>query len=142
MDMQASPAELPELQEFLGSFRVRVRRPEGAEALERYPTGRLTELPPKNGDTLAQAVPGPSEPRLQEVLTTMPWDEADLHHQRVQKMTAEATWGDGVLGLDDTGLPTPGQTAVGVARQYSGTLGQGGNGPMAVTCGFTAPQAP
>jgi hypothetical protein len=35
MDVHASPAELPELQEFLGAFRVRFRRPEGRQALER-----------------------------------------------------------------------------------------------------------
>jgi hypothetical protein len=35
MDVHASPAELPELQAFLGAFQVCFRRPEGAEALER-----------------------------------------------------------------------------------------------------------
>jgi hypothetical protein len=68
MDVHASADELPELQGFLGSFRARFRRPEGADALERYTTGLLTELPNKNGDTIAQAVPGTSEQRLQEFL--------------------------------------------------------------------------
>jgi hypothetical protein len=58
MDVHASPAELPELQEFLASFQVRFRRPEGQEALARYTTGLLTELPNKNCDTIAQAAPG------------------------------------------------------------------------------------
>jgi hypothetical protein len=71
MDVHASPAELPELKEFLGAFRVRFRRSEGTEALERYTTGLLTELPNKNCDTMAQAVPGTSEQRLQEFLTNM-----------------------------------------------------------------------
>jgi hypothetical protein len=43
MDVHASPAELPELKEFLGAFQVRFRRPEGADALERYTTGLLTK---------------------------------------------------------------------------------------------------
>jgi hypothetical protein len=75
MDVHASPDELPELKEFLGSFQVRFRRPEGADALERYTTGLLTELPNKNCETIAQAIPGTSEQRLQEFLTNMPWDE-------------------------------------------------------------------
>src|SRR5215472_13643052 len=141
MDVHASPDELPELKEFLGSFRVRFRRPEGAEALERYTTGLLTELPTKNCDTMAQAVPGTSEQRRQEFLTNMPWDEADLNPQRVQKMTAEATLGAGVLVLDDTGFPKQGKTSVGVARQYSGTLGKVGHCQIAVTCCDTDPQA-
>jgi SRSO17 transposase len=141
MDVHASPAELPELQEFLASFQVRFRRPEGREALERYTTGLLTELPNKNCDTIAQAVPGTSEQRLQEFLTNMPWDEEDLNRQRVQKMIAEATLGEGVLVLDDTGFPKQGKTSVGVARQYSGTLGKVGNCQIAVTCCYTDPQA-
>jgi len=71
MDVHASPAALPRLQEFLASFQVRFRRPQGREALERYTTGLLNEVPNKNCDTLAQAVPGTSEQRLQECLTNM-----------------------------------------------------------------------
>ena len=141
MDVHASPAELPELKEFLGAFQVRFRRPEGAQALERSMTGLLTELPNKHGDTSAQAVPGTSAQRLQEFLTNMPWDAEDLNRQRVQKMVAEATLGDGVLVRDDTGLPKQGKASVGVARQDSGTLGKVGNCQIAVTCCDTDPQA-
>jgi SRSO17 transposase len=140
MDVHASPDELPELKEFLGSLQVRFRRPEGQEALQRYTTGLLTELPNKNCDTIAQAVPGTSEQRLQEFLTTMQWDAPDLNCQLVQKMVAEATLGDGVLVLDDTGFPKQGKASVGVARQYSGTLGKVGNCQIAVTCCDTDPQ--
>lgn len=141
MDVHASPDDLPELREFLGNFQVRFRRPEGAEAPERYTTGLLTELPNKNCDTIAQAVPGTSEQRLQEVLTNMQWDEEDLNRQRVQKLTAEATLGDGVLVLDDTGFAKQGKASVGVARQDSGTLGNVGNCQLAVTCCDTDPHA-
>jgi hypothetical protein len=141
MDGHASPDELPELNELLGSFQVRFRRPEGAAALERYTTGLLTELPTQNCDTIAQAVPGTSAQRLQEFLTNMPWDEADLNRQQVQKMVAEATLGDGVLVLDNTGFPKQGKASVGVARQYSGTLGKVGNCQLAVTCCDTELQA-
>src|SRR5262252_9826933 len=109
MDVHASPAELPEVQEFLGAFQVRFRRPEGRDALERDTTGLLTELPTKNGDTIARAVPGTRAQRLQEFLTNRPWDEEDLNRQRVQKMIAEATGGEGVLLIDDTGFPKQGK---------------------------------
>jgi SRSO17 transposase len=141
MDVHASPVELPELREFLGAFQVRFRRPEGRKALERYTTGLLTELPNKNCDTLAQAVPGSSEQRLQEFLTNMQWDEADLNRQRVQKMIAEATRGDGVLVFDDTGFAKQGRASVGVERQYSGTLGKVGNCQIAVTCCYSERRA-
>jgi SRSO17 transposase len=141
MDVHSSPAALPEFQEFLSAFQVRFRRPEGRAALERYTTGLLTELPNKNGDTIAQAVPGTSAQRLQEFLTNMQWDEEDLNRQRVGKMIAEATHGDGVLVFDDTGFPKQGSASVGVARQYSGTLGKVGNCQVAVTCCSTDRQA-
>jgi SRSO17 transposase len=141
MDVHASPAKLPELQEFLGAFQVRFRRPEGRHALERYTTGLLTELPHKNADTMAQAVPGTSAQRVQEFLTNRQWDEEDLNRQRVQKMIAEAGVGDGVLIIDDTGFPKQGTASVGVQRQYSGTLGKVGNCQIAVTCCDSDPQA-
>jgi SRSO17 transposase len=141
MDVHASPEPLPELQTFLGHFQVHFRRPEAKAALERYTAGLLTEVPNKNCDTLAQAVPGTSEQRLQGFLTRMDWDEEDLNHQRVQFLVATATLGDGVLILDDTGFAKQGQASVGVARQYSGTLGKVGNCQVAVTCCYSDPLA-
>jgi hypothetical protein len=134
MDVHASPDLLPELDAFLSTFKLRFRRPEVEAALERYLTGLLTELPNKNCDTMAQAVPGTHEQRLQGFLTTMQWDEEALNRQRVEKMIAAATIGNGVLIFDDTGFAKQGQASVGVARQYSGTLGKVGNCQVAVTC--------
>jgi hypothetical protein len=71
MNVHASPATLPELDKFLSTFHLKFRRSEGEAALERYLTGLLTELPNKNCDTIATAVPGTSEQRLQEFLTKM-----------------------------------------------------------------------
>src|SRR5439155_2622660 len=48
---------------------------------------------------------------------------------------------NGVLLFDDTGFGKQGTASVGVARQYSGTLGTGGNCQVAVTCGYSDPQA-
>jgi hypothetical protein len=141
VDAHAGPAELPELHEFSARVYVRFRRPEGQEALERYTTGLLTEVPNKNRDTLAQGVSGSSDQRWQEFLTTMPWDEEDLKRQRVQKRTAEATRGAVGLMVDDTGLPTQGKTSVGLECQYSGTLDKRGQCQIAVTCSYSDGQA-
>jgi SRSO17 transposase len=141
MDVHASPAALPEVPVLLNTFQVRCRRPEGGQALARYLTGLLTELPNKNGETTAQAIPAPSAQRWQECLTNLPWDEEDLNRQRVQKLMAEGTLGDGVVVVADPGVAKQGKGSVGVARQYAGTLGQGGNCPVAVTCCATDPQA-
>ncbi len=71
----------------------------------------------------------------------MQWGEQDLNRQRVEKLIAEATVGNGVLIFDDTGFEKKGQASVGVARQYSGTLGKVGNCQVAVTCGYADARA-
>ena len=83
MDVHASSAELPEWHAFVGACQVRFRRPEGREPLACYTTGLLTELPEKQGDTIAQAVLGTTAQRLQECLTNRPWEEEDLDRQRI-----------------------------------------------------------
>src|SRR5688572_5082350 len=118
MNVHASPATLPELDKFLSTFHLKFRRSEGEAALERYLTGLLTELPNQNCDTMAAAVPGTSEQRLQEFLTKRPWDEDDLNRQRVHKLITDTTVGNGVLIFDDTGFEKKGIASVGVARQY------------------------
>jgi SRSO17 transposase len=130
----APSTPLPELAEFLAPFHAHFHRSEGAQSLERYLTGLLTEHPHTNCDTLAQVVPGTSEQRLQGLLTTLDWDEDDLNRQRVERRLTLPTEGDGVLSVDDTGFAKQGQCSVGVARQDSGTLGKVGNCQVTVNC--------
>jgi SRSO17 transposase len=132
----APSTALPDLAEFLAPFRVHFQRSEGPQALERYLTGLLTEHPNKNCDTLAQVVPGTSEQRLQGLLTAMVWDEDDLNRQRVERLLTLPTEGDAVLIFDDTGLAKQGQCSVGVARQYSGTLGKTASCQVTVNCHY------
>jgi SRSO17 transposase len=132
-----APSEpLPALDQFLRPFHVHFCRSEATHALERYLTGMLTEHPNKNCDTLAAVVPGTSEQSLQGLLTVMAWDEDDLNRQRVQAMLALPSEGDAALLFDDTGFPKQGKASVGVARQYSGTLGKVGNCQVAVNCHY------
>jgi SRSO17 transposase len=132
----AAVEPLPDLALFLAPFRVHFARSEGPHALERYLTGLLTEHPNKNCDTIAQVVPGTSQQSLQGLLTVMAWDEDDLNRQRVQTLLALPTEGDGVLIFDDTGFAKQGKASVGVARQYSGTLGKVGNCQVSVNCHY------
>jgi SRSO17 transposase len=132
-----APGEpMPALDEFLRPFHVHFARSEATHALERYLTGMFTEHPNKNCDTLAAVVPGTSEQSLQGLLTAMSWDEDDLNQQRVQDLLALPTEGDAALLFDDTGFAKQGQSSVGVARQYSGTLGKVGNCQVTVNCHY------
>ncbi len=127
---------MPALDEFLRPYHVHFTRSEATHALERYLTGMFTEHPNKNCDTIAQVVPDTSEQSLQGLLTAMHWDEDDLNQQRVQSLLALPTEGDAAVIFDDTGFAKQGTSSVGVARQYSGTLGKVGNCQVTVNCHY------
>jgi SRSO17 transposase len=133
---QAPREPMPELAEFLAPFRVHFAQGPSAGVLDRYVTGLLTEHPNKNCQTLAGVVPDTNDQRLNNLLTDMAWEEADLNRQRVQRMSALESEGDGVLVFDDTGFAKQGRHSVGVARQYSGTLGKVGNCQVTVNCHY------
>jgi SRSO17 transposase len=132
-----APGEpMPALDEFLRPFHVHFARSEASHALERYLTGMFTQHPNKNCDTIAQVVPDTSEQSLQGLLTAMRWDHDDLNQQRIQQLLALPTEGDAALIFDDTGFAKQGKASVGVARQYSGTLGKVGNCQVTVNCHY------
>ncbi|MCL0048464.1 IS701 family transposase [Dehalococcoidia bacterium] len=122
------------LTEFLSPYMSYFRRPEVREDMERYTTGLLSDLPRKNGDTIAAVVPNTTEQRLQELLTNSTWDEEAMNYQRIRQMRDKTCVGDGVLIFDDTGFPKQGKHSVGVARQYCGAWGKVANCQVAVTC--------
>ncbi len=130
---------MPELAEFLAHFQVRFAKPKRSALLERYVTGLLTEHPNKNCQTLAEVVPGTNSQQLNNLLTDLQWDEQDLNRQRVLFMIRLPTQGDGVLLVDDTGFAKQGDHSVGVARQYSGTLGKVANCQITVNCHYAEP---
>jgi SRSO17 transposase len=66
---------------------------------------------------------------LQHFITDSPWD-ADRLWARGRELVPER---QGILALDDTGLPKQGKHSVGVKRQYCGALGKIGNCQVAVS---------
>jgi SRSO17 transposase len=134
---KASPASLPELDTYLTPFAPLFRRSTSRESLERYVTGLLTDLSRKNCDTIAAAVAGTSTERLQHLLTDATWAPDALDQQRVTALVAQSP-PQGILVLDDTGLPKQGRRSVGVARQYSGTLGKVANCQIVVSTHYVA----
>jgi SRSO17 transposase len=123
---KASPETLPELATYLKPVAPLFRRSTSRASVERYLTGLLTDLPRKNCDTIAAAVAGTSTERLQHLLTDATWEPQALDQQRVRALVAQSP-PQGILVLDDTGLPKQGRSSAGVARQYSGTLGKVAN---------------
>src|SRR2546429_8075885 len=118
---KASPDALPEVAVYLAPFAPLFHRP-SQHSLERYVTGLLTDLRHKNCDTIAAAVAGTSTERLQHLLTEAAWEPQALDQQRVRTLVAQSP-PQGLLVLDDTGLPKQGRSSVGGARPSSGARG-------------------
>jgi SRSO17 transposase len=133
---RVQPVPLAEVAAYLAPFASHFKRSEGRESLERHVTGLLADLDCKNGEQIAVAVAGTNSQRLQALLTELQWDDAAINAQRVQQLSHAATAGGGVLIVDDTGIPKQGTASVGVARQYSGTLGKVANCQVAVSCHY------
>lgn len=131
----ASPQPLPEVAAYLAPFRSLFRYRQSWESVERHVTGLLTDLGRKNCERLAATLAGTSVERLQHLLTDATWDPLALDERRVRQLVATSAPG-GMLVLDDTGLPKQGKASVGVARQYSGTLGKKGNCQVLVSAEY------
>ena len=75
---------------------------------------------------------GDYEQALQQFLSQSPWDEQALVDD-LQTWIGGRFGTAGFLIIDDTGLPKQGEHSVGVARQYTGTLGKVASCQVAVT---------
>jgi SRSO17 transposase len=67
------------------------------------------------------------------------WDWVPVRRALARRMSSEI--GPGAWVIDDTGFPKFGKHSVGVARQYSGSLGKVGNCQVAVSVNAASDQA-
>jgi SRSO17 transposase len=135
---KASPHVLEAVAGYLAPFARLFHQPQSRptwESVERYVTGLLTDLPRKNCDTIAAAVADTTTERLQHLLTDADWEALVLDEARVRRLVTRGGAG-GILALDDTGLPKQGKASVGVARQYTGTLGKVTNCQVVVSAEY------
>jgi SRSO17 transposase len=118
-----------ELTEFIGSMVEGMGRRERREALAAYVTGLLLDGERKSIEPMAaRLVDDPAEvqgmrQRLQQAVVVADWADEEMRKRLALKLDAELP-GVEALAVDDTGLPKKGEHSVGVARQYSGTLGR------------------
>jgi SRSO17 transposase len=134
--LQAGLEPLVDFGQFLAPFGQFLRRSESRNTLERYATGLLSGTSRKTASELGRSLPGTNGQRLQEFLTRTEWDPGQMDQLRIKQMRAHACVGNGVLVIDDTGFAKKGTASIGVARQYSGTLGRVDNCQVLVTAHY------
>jgi SRSO17 transposase len=116
-------------------------RTEARERSEQYLRGLLVQQTDRrNAENLAEIIVGATPRSLQRFLTESPWDDAPVVDCLQAYVGQCLNQLDGVFVLDDTGFAKQGKKSVGVARQYSGTLGKVGNCQVGVFLAYVTAQ--
>lgn len=91
-----------------------------------YARGLLLDGERKSAGAMAERLPDGNEQSLQQFISQSTWDFRSVR-QRLALRVVPRLPPKGQWLFDDTGFPKQGRHSVGVARQYSGTLGKIGN---------------
>src|SRR5215468_1085743 len=127
-----------ELTEYVESMTADMGRPERRRAMGWYVTGLLLDGERKSIEPMAARLVDSADEieamrqRLQQCVSVSDWSDAEMLDRLARKLDAELP-GVEALVIDDTGHPKKGKHSVGVARQYSGTLGRIDNCQVAVS---------
>jgi SRSO17 transposase len=97
-----------------------------------YLRGLLLEGERKSVGAMVERLPDGNEQNLQQFVSQSPWAWEPLW-QRMAERIDRAFPNPAAWIIDDTGFPKKGEHSVGVARQYSGTLGKTANCQIAVS---------
>lgn len=127
-----------ELGEYIDWLTADMGRPERREAMGLYVTGLLLDGERKSIEPIAArlvddatAIEGMRQ-RLQQCVSVSTWSEDKLFRRLATKVDAELPELKAFV-VDDTGFAKKGTHSVGVARQYSGTLGRVDNCQVATS---------
>ena len=139
MDARKLVGVRSELARMLGDLLADLPRKDQRAWAQAYVRGLLLDGDRKSIEPMAQRLQAIErdqrdyEQALQQLVNQSPWP-SELVRRRLQRWRARQARGRRqYLILDDSGFPKQGQHSVGVARQYSGTLGKVGNCQVAVT---------
>jgi len=134
MDKQELLEARGRLEAFLEPLLLMLGRSERRRWGALYVQGLLLEGGRKNAAGMAARYGGDVQ-ALQQFISQSPWDWLTIRRGLAGQMMAAAS-PRGAWIVDDTGFPKKGKHSVGVARQYSGTLGKVGNCQVAVSLNY------
>lgn len=123
-----------------GRLRSCFARTKPFEQARKYLTGLMSDLPRKNGWTLAEHAGDQTPDRMQRLLNHAVWDHG--HAQRVVRRFVVEALGDQPLrvgALDESGQEKQGESTAGTKRQYMGCAGRVANGVNTVYCSYATP---
>jgi SRSO17 transposase len=119
------------LVEFAGEMFESMPRKDQRRWGEVYLRGLMLDGKRKSIEPMAARLADGDEQCLQQFVNQSPWDPVPVRRALARRMSRELSPEAWVI--DDTGFPKFGKMSVGVARQYSGTLGKIGNCQIGVS---------
>ncbi|MBM3123233.1 MAG: IS701 family transposase [Chloroflexi bacterium] len=129
------PAQLAEVRADLLAFAEEVfaslARSDQRRWGETYLRGLMTDGRRKSIEPMAARLPDGDEQCLQQFVNQSPWEWEPVREHLAERMVRAIA--PLAFIVDDTGFPKAGRYSVGVARQYSGTLGKVGNCQIGVS---------
>jgi SRSO17 transposase len=131
-------ALLPSLQRYVERFKHTFARTDQHAWASRYLQGLLDTLPRKSCEPIALAL-GISVRQLQAFIAESAWSCLPVlaqHERLVAGSLADAD--DGVLLIDESGMPKQGCHSAAVARQYCGALGKVASCQVGVFVGYAS----
>jgi SRSO17 transposase len=138
-----TPAELARVRRRLVAFAAEVFQPLARVDQRRwgevYLRGLMLDGKRKSIQPMAERLPDGNEQALQQFVSQSPWDWRPVRQRLATQMTAAVDPEAWIV--DDTGFPKFGTASVGVARQYSGTLGKVANCQVGVSIHAATDQA-
>jgi SRSO17 transposase len=111
-------------------------RRESREHAGGYLRGLLSDLPRKNGWTIAEHAGYARPDGIQRLLYKDEWDESDARDRVRDLVVDNLSDPDATLVFDETGQEKSGIMTAGVGRQYTGTVGKITNAIVAVYCTY------
>src|SRR5438876_11166485 len=113
---------------FHAQFAPLFGRKEAQRRSAQYVRGLLVQQTDRrNAENVAETIAGATPRALQRLLTEAPWPTEPVIDRLQADVGARLNTPAGIFVLDESGFPKQGRKSVGVARQYGGTLGKGGN---------------
>lgn len=140
MDAEALRSLKPELESFLAQYAADFGREENRGHARTMVQGLLAGGDRRNVENIAEAVEDGVVRTLQKFISQGVWEDRQVLKTLRQQVRSELGSEDGVLIVDETGFPKKGTKSVGVARQYSGTLGRVDNCQVGVFLSYCSPQ--
>lgn len=126
-----------ELEHFYQEFKPAFERSDQAAHGWVYLQGLLSDLPRKVTERIALRF-GTCVRSLQHFIGQSPWARERLLQKQQALVVATLGEADGVVLVDESGMPKQGQHSVGVGRQYCGSLGKVANAQVGVYLGYAS----